>query len=148
MINVFLLDYCTRLREWHKLKETLIDQDLSTICIAVDRFWQRAPISTHYLHPADVVDWPGPWELINDNEYCIYGRGLGMIYTLMLLGINNIDFVEAIDYNRENVVLVLVDNAKYVMNYWPDSVLNISLADFTVTKNINISSLKQKIGNE
>ena len=143
-----LLDYCTRLREWHKLKETLIDQDLSTICIAVDRFWQRAPISTHYLHPADVVDWPGPWELINDNEYCIYGRGLGMIYTLMLLGINNIDFVEAIDYNRENVVLVLVDNAKYVMNYWPDSVLNISLADFTVTKNINISSLKQKIGNE
>jgi hypothetical protein len=148
VINVFLLDYCTRLREWHKLKETLIDQDLSTICIAVDRFWQRAPISTHYLHPADVVDWPGPWELINDNEYCIYGRGLGMIYTLMLLGINNIDFVEAIDYNRENVVLVLVDNAKYVMNYWPDSVLNISLADFTVTKNINISSLKQKIGNE
>jgi hypothetical protein len=95
-----------------------------------------------------VVDWPTPWELINDNEYCIYGRGLGIIYTLMLLGINNIDFVEAIDYNKENVVLVLVDNAKYVMNYWPDSVLNISLADFTVTKNINISSLKQKIGNE
>ena len=148
MINVFLLDYCTRLREWHKLKETLIEQDLSTICIEVDRFWQRAPISAHYLHPADVVDWPTPWELINDNEYCIYGRGLGIIYTLMLLGINNIDFVEAIDYNKENVVLVLVDNAKYVMNYWPDSVLNISLADFTVTKNINISSLKQKIGNE
>lgn len=71
-----------------------------------------------------------------------------MIYTLMLLGINDIDFVEAIDYNRENVVLVLVDDAKYVMNYWPESVLNTSLADFTVTNQLNISSLKQKIGNE
>ena len=145
MINVFLLDYCTRLREWHKLKETLIDQDLSTICIAVDRFWQRAPISTHYLHPADVVDWPGPWELINDNEYCIYGRGLGMIYTLMLLGINNIDFVEAIDYNRENVVLVLVEK-KYVLNHWPNSVLTNKLSDFAITKRISIESLESKIG--
>jgi hypothetical protein len=71
-----------------------------------------------------------------------------MVYTLMLLGINDIDFVDAIDYNRENVVLVLVDDAKYVMNYWPESVLNTSLADFTITKHINISSLKQKIGNE
>jgi hypothetical protein len=145
VINVFLLDYCTRLREWHKLKETLIDQDLSTICIAVDRFWQRAPISAHYLHPADVVDWPGPWELINDNEYCIYGRGLGMIYTLMLLGINNIDFVEAIDYNRENVVLVLVEK-KYVLNHWPNSVLTNKLSDFAITKRISIESLESKIG--
>jgi len=64
----------------------------------------------------------------------------------MLLGINDIDFVDAIDYNRENVVLVLVDDAKYVMNYWPESVLNISLTDFTVTNQLNISSLKQKIG--
>jgi len=69
-----------------------------------------------------------------------------MVYTLMLLGINDIDFVDAIDYNRENVVLVLVDDAKYVMNYWPESVLNISLTDFTVTNQLNISSLKQKIG--
>ena len=148
VINVFLLDYYTRLREWHKLRDNLQESDLQTICVEVDRFWQRAPLSAHYLHPADVVDWPGPWELISDNDYCKYARALGMVYTLMLLGINAIDFVEAIDYNRENVVLVLVDDAKYVMNYWPDSVLNISLADFTVTKQLNISSLKKKIGNE
>jgi hypothetical protein len=148
VINVFLLDYPARLRTWHNLREVLKEADMQTICVEVDRFWQRVPLSAHYLHPADIVDWPGPWELISDNDYCIYARGLGMIYTLMLLGINNIDFVEAIDYNRENVVLVLVDDAKYVINYWPNSVLNISLADFTVTKQINISSIKKKIGKE
>ena len=148
MINVFLLDYYTRLRAWHTLKENLKDADLSTICIEVDKFWQKAPITPHYLHPADVVDWPTPWELINDNNYCIYGRALGMVYTLMLLGIKSIDIAEAKDDNSEDVVLVLVDSAKYVMNYWPDSVLNIKLSDFTSVKYINISSLKKKIGEE
>jgi len=148
VINIFLQDYYTRLRAWHTLKESLQNADTETICVEVDKFWQRAPISSHYLHPADVVDWPSPWELISDNTYCYYARALGMIYTLMLLGINNIDFIEATDYNSENVVLVLVDNAKYVMNYWPGMVLNINLSEFTVTKHINISSLKKKIGEE
>ena len=68
-----------------------------------------------------------------------------MIYTLMLLGINNIDFVEAIDYNRENVVLVLVEK-KYVLNHWPNSVLTNKLSDFAITKRISIESLESKIG--
>lgn len=148
MINIFLQDYYTRLRAWHSLKESLQDADIQTICVEVDKFWQQAPTSAHYLHPADVVDWPNPWELISDNDYCYYARGLGMIYTLMLLGIKDIDFVEATNYNSENVVLVLVEDAKYVMNYWPDSVLNINLSDFTITKRLNISSLKKKIGDE
>jgi hypothetical protein len=148
VINIFLLDYYTRLREWFKLKENLKGQDISTICIEVDRFWQKTPLLNHYLHPDEIEDWPSPWELINDNEYCLYARGLGMVYTLMLLGVKDIDFVDIIDDNRENVVLVLVDNAKYVLNYHPNSVLNISLSSFTIMKHINISSLKQKIGEE
>ena len=71
-----------------------------------------------------------------------------MVYTLMLLGIKSIDIAEAKDDNSEDVVLVLVDSAKYVMNYWPDSVLNIKLSDFTSVKYINTSSLKKKIGEE
>ena len=54
----------------------------------------------------------------------------------------------ALDDNKEHVVLVLVDGAKYVLNYWPDSVLNINLSNFTIVKNISISSLKKKIGEE
>ena len=145
MINIFLQDYYTRLRAWHTLKESLQNADTETICVEVDKFWQRAPISSHYLHPADVVDWPSPWELISDNTYCYYARALGMIYTLMLLGINNIDFIEATDYNSENVVLVLVEK-KYVLNHWHNSVLTNKLSDFAITKRISIESLESKIG--
>lgn len=144
MINVFLLDYYTRLREWFKLKEKLSDQNLSTICIEVDRFWQRVPISTHYLHPDDIEDWPNPWELINDNNYCYYGRALGMLYTLMLLGVKEVDFVEALDDNKEHAVLVIVED-KFILNYWPNSVVDNKLSDFTITKHISIELLESKI---
>jgi hypothetical protein len=70
-----------------------------------------------------------------------------MIYTLLLLGVKEIDFVEAKDYNNNDVVLVLVDNAKYVLNYWPNTVVNINLKEFTIQKRINIDSLRRKIGN-
>lgn len=69
-----------------------------------------------------------------------------MIYTLLLLGINNVDFVDAVDYNGENVCLVLVDNAKYVLNWYPNMVLNSCLSEFTNIKYIDIEPLKKKIG--
>ena len=125
-----------------------MEADTQTICVEVDRFWQQAPLVNHYLHPADVEDWPNPWQLLSDNNFCIYARALGMIYTLMLLGVKNIDLVEAIDYNSEAVVLVLVEDAKYTMNHWPGMVLNIKSSEFKITKQLNITSLKEKIGEE
>ena len=147
-MNIFLLDYYARLRAWHDLKESFKNADTQTICIEVDRFWQQCPVSSHYLHLADLEDWPDPWNLLNDNNYCYYGRALGMLYTLILLGVKDIDFVEGTDYNRENVVLVLVDNAKYTLNYWPDSVLNTNLSGFKIFKRIDIDVLRKKIGDD
>ena len=69
-------------------------------------------------------------------------------YTLSLLGIKDVDLLSAKDYNDIDVVLATVDNAKYVMNYWPDSVVNTKLSEFTDIKYINIDILKHKIGQE
>lgn len=102
-------------------------------------------MSNHYLHPADIQDWPDPWNLLNDNNYCEYARALGMLYTLMLLGVQDIDFVEIMYDNRDSVV-VLVDNAKYVMNWCPESVLNTDLTEFKITRRIDIGVLAKKIG--
>jgi hypothetical protein len=145
-MNVFLFDFYTRLRAWHELKENLIGKDINHICVEVDKFWQHCPMRNHYLHPDDIESWPNPWELLNDNEFCYYARALGMVYTLFLLGIKDVDIVEAVDYNNNEVVLVLVDNAKYVLNYWPNTVVNNSLSEFTVTKRINTQILIKKTG--
>lgn len=148
MDNIFFLNFYLRLKFWAELRDKLSTESLETQVVEIDKFWQQAPISTHYLHPCDAVDWPTPWELIHANNYCYYGRALGMVYTLLLLGVKDIDFVDAIDDNEENVVLVLVDNAKYTLNYWPNSVLNINLSDFKILKKIDIDILRKKIGDD
>lgn len=146
MTNVFTLDYETRLRSWATLRDKIPELTLDQICIEVDAFWQRVPLMNHYLHVDYIKDWPDPWLLISDNLYCYYARALGMIYTLILTGTKNIELVEAIDDNNNEVVLVLVDNAKYVLNYWPGTVVNNIITDFRITRTLDISPLYNKIG--
>ena len=145
-MNSFQFDFQSRLRSWANLRESLTNTDIENICIVTDQYWQQSPISNHYLHPVDIDSWPDPWQLLDDNLYCPYARALGMIYTLVMLGISDIDLVEATDHNSIDVVLVLVDRAKYVLNYWPNTVVNNKLGDFTITKKYNIIPIIQKIG--
>lgn len=112
----------------------------------VDKWWQTAPLVNHYLHPHDIDNWPNPWELLSENNYCEVARALGMCYTLLLLGRNDIELVLAKNDSNEDVVLVLVDNAKYILNYWPDTVISNTLKDFKVTESLDINKIKQKIG--
>lgn len=128
------------------MRSTLEDQDIKTKCVEVDKWWQAVPLVGHYLHTDYVHEWPNPWELLAENHYCNIARGLGMFYTLYLLGVKDIAFVEAKDYNNEEVVLVLVDNAKYILNYWPDTVVNNNLNDFKISKRIDTLPIITKIG--
>jgi hypothetical protein len=146
VINVFQLNFEARLRSWHDLRKSLENADLKTKCLEIDKWWQSAPLVNHHLHPFDVDNWPNPWDLINDNTYCNIARGLGMIYTLLLTGVYDIDFCTVTDDNSEEFALVLVDNAKYVLNYWPDTVLSNNLKDFKVVSKLKIEQIKQQIG--
>lgn len=147
MVNSFLSNYYDRLRDWFNLKESIRNSKIQIKCIEVDKFWQQCPMSNHFLHPADIESWPNPWELLNDNTYCYYARALGMVYTLMLLGVQDIDLIEGIDDTATEVVLVVV-NKNFVLNYWPNSVLTTNLSGFTIQAKLNTDSLKNKLGNQ
>ena len=146
MTNVFQLNYDARLRSWYDLRQTLQNADTKTKCLEIDKWWQSTPIVNHYLHPHEIDTWPTPWELLYDNEYCHIARGLGMIYTLTLTGIKDVDFCLGIDDNSEEVALVMVDRAKYVLNYWPNMVVNINLKNFKITNSLSIKNIITKIG--
>ena len=145
MTNVFQLNYEARLKSWYDLRKSLEDKDIKTSCLAIDNWWQKTPLVNHYLHPHDIDNWPGPWELLVENNYCQISRGLGMVYTLQLVGIKDIDFCLAIDDNSEQCALVMVDNAKYILNYYPDTVISNSLNDFKVTGHIDVTKINIKI---
>jgi len=144
--NVFILDFEARLRSWAKLREEILSLDSINQVIKIDEFWQKSPIQNHYLHPDYIKDWPTPWQLLSDNVFCYYARALGIVYTLLLLGKKNIDLVDAVDDNSNEVVLVLVDDAKYVLNYWPNTVVNNHISNFAITRKHDITPLYAKIG--
>lgn len=146
MTNIFLFDYQTRLKTWVDLRNKIICLPIKEQVIEVDKFWQLVPLQHHYLHTDFIKDWPTPWQLISDNTYCYYARALGIIYSLLLLGNKSLELVDAKDDNNNEVVLVLVDDAKYVLNYWPKTVLNNSITDFTIIKKHDLTPLYSKIG--
>ena len=146
MTNIFILDYEVRLKSWVDLRCKLLSQPIYQQITEIDRFWQKVPTQNHYLHPDFIKDWPDPWTLLSDNTYCYYARALGMLYTLILLGITKLELVEAKDDNSNEVVLVLVDDAKYVLNYWPDTVVNNHINDFVIIRTLDITPLYKKIG--
>ena len=145
MTNVFQLNYEARLKSWYDLRKSLEDSDIKTSCLAIDNWWQKTPLVNHYLHQTDIDNWPGPWELLVENNYCQLARGLGIVYTLQLVGIKDIDFCLAIDDNSEECALVMVDNAKYILNYYPNTVISNSLKDFKVTGHIDMTKINIKI---
>ncbi len=145
-MNIFLSTYESRLQAWYDLRNRVINLDLEQQCVEIDDWWQQAPFVNHYLHSDFITQWPSPWDLLYVNIYCKYARGLGMIYTLLLLGINDLAFVEATDDNNNEVILVVVGSAKYVLNYWPKSVLDTNFLDFAISRELNILPLKEKIG--
>jgi hypothetical protein len=144
-MNVFQLNYDTRLRSWYELRAQIEGTLIQNKCVEIDEYWQKAPLVNHHLHILDSISWPGPWDLLVENTYCTVARALGMCYTLLLTGVNDIELVEATDINGEDVVLVLVDDAKYILNYWPNTVLSNTLNDFTITRSIDISHLQLKL---
>ena len=145
MINVFQLNYESRLKSWYDLRKSLEKSDIETVCLAIDKWWQYAPLLNHHLHPDDIDNWPGPWELLVENNYCQLSRGLGMVYTLQLVGIKSIDFSMAIDDNNEECALVMVNNAKYILNYYPNTVISNSLQDFKLGSPVNMDKINKKI---
>jgi hypothetical protein len=144
-MNVFQLNYETRLNSWYNLRSTLEHSDTKTKCVEIDKWWQQAPLVNHHLHILDNENWPGPWDLLVENTYCTVARALGMCYTLLLTGVEDIVLVEATDMQGEDMVLVLVDSAKYVLNYWPDTVVNNNSNNFSIKRHIDVSSIKLKL---
>jgi hypothetical protein len=146
-MNIFQSTYEARLQAWFQLRQSVVNLPLEQQCITVDKWWQHAPLVNHHLHPYDIDNWPDPWELLSENTYCEVARALGMCYTLILLGITDIEMVLATNETAEDVVLVLVDNAKYILNYWPDTVISNNLKDFKVVQRLDLQKIITKIGN-
>lgn len=144
-MNPFQLGYAERLREWKNLRILIRGESMDQVALHVDRWWQQAPLIKHHVHPQDTENWPDPWTILSENIYCTLTRALGMCYTLLMSDISTVTLVQAVDPECTDHNLVIVGNAKYVINYHPGCALSTSLADFSQVKTLPITKLKDFI---
>jgi len=77
-----LSQYEDRLLEWAEFRQSL-EKDEYPFQKVVD-FYNRIPRCSINTDPWNKKIWPGPWELVYENQYCNFCIILGMCYTLQL----------------------------------------------------------------
>lgn len=128
-----------RLRDWHKLRESLSIMDVRSACWAINDWWFRSPWCPYYLHWDDHRDWPDPWQLLSDNVYCDLARGLGIMYTMIMVDHKELNEIALIETNLGN--LVQVQGGKYIMNWEPGRLLNIESTKINIFRRLHPEAL-------
>jgi hypothetical protein len=132
-----------RLASWYKLRADCQNQPLHQALTAINFWWFDSPWCPYHLHWDDLTQWPDPWQLLEDNVFCDIARGLGMLYTIVLIDrpdLQNTRFVAATAHN-----LVLPPGEKYILNWDRSGVVNINLTLDNPRHSVDQQQLKQKI---
>jgi hypothetical protein len=136
-------DFSERLESWAQLRQQCSKLDPEPALIKINTWWFQTPWSAYHLHWDDQQDWPDPWQLLSDNQYCPVARGLGIMYTIAMLDRADLQDACMIEYQSDN--LVLVSQEKYILNWDPDQVVNISLGRSKPRRQVSQEQVKQKI---
>ena len=135
--------YQDRLNQWVELRDRCRDLDIEDCLILVNDWWFQSPWRPYYLHWDDFPGWPTPWELLEDDVFCGLARALGIVYTIILIEHEKIHEVELIETDADN--LVLVNRGKYILNWHPSQVVNISSTNLNIKRIISSTQLEQRL---
>ena len=117
-----------RLRFWQNFRSDISQLDKEQAIGRIEHLWSYCPFVKYYLTTDNTENWPNPWELIYDNEYCDLAIALGIVYTYYLTDHGKDSKLEIKIYkNRatgEQFNTVFIDGGKYVLNLVHDTVVN------------------------
>lgn len=137
--------YDDRLSQWYRLRQENQHNDLKTALLAVNDWWQRAPWVPYYLHWGDMLKWPDPWQLLADNHFCSVAKALGILYTVAMMDRPDIASCELGEDRETGTNLVLVNEGKYILNWEPGQLLNISSQQIQIVRAVDIHTFSEKI---
>ena len=136
--------FAERLESWAQLRRQASIADAETALAAINSWWFQTPWRAYHLHWDDRLLWPDPWQLLSDDLYCPLARGLGILYTITML--DRPDLQDAVLAEVDSDNLVLVNKKKYILNWDPEQMLNITLGHFKTHHSITQEQIQQQIG--
>ena len=135
--------FAERLESWTALRQRCADISPESALTEINQWWFGAPWCAYHLHWDERQDWPDPWQLLSDNIYCPVARGLGIMYTIAMLDRKDLQDCCMVEHFGDN--LVLVTGEKYILNWDPDQIVNISLGTSNRQRRVSQEEIKQKI---
>lgn len=129
-MNSHLLSPDERLRDWKDFrKEVACIDNIEEQLLIVQEYWNKQPFILRYIDIDRPQNWPRPWKMVYNGDYCISAKVYLMEQTLLL--------ADEKRYRPENLRLAYVDNKlisdafmiliydnKYVLNYQYDQIVN------------------------
>ena len=135
--------FAERLESWNNLRNETQTGDLDSALQKINAWWFQTPWIPYHLHWDDRPTWPDPWQLLSDNLFCGLARGLGIMYTIAILDRPDLQDVVLVETDSDN--LVQIGQRKYILNWDPDQIVNISLGDLKPRRRVSQEQIKQKI---
>ncbi len=132
-----------RLTAWNNLRVQAADLPIEHALVEINQWWFQAPWTPYHLHWDDQADWPDPWQLLDDNVYCSIARALGIVYTISLIDRPDIQDAVLMEFDSDN--LVLVHDRKYILNWDPTEIVNISPSSSKISKFVTQKQIKQQL---
>jgi hypothetical protein len=118
-MNPFLLRRDEQLTAWKALREEIKSLDDTAALQRVADYWAMAPIMKLAYDPESCSEWPSPWEMIHNNNWCPYSVAIGMEFTLRLAGWEPSRMTLHLirDYDISEQMMVLKIDESLVLNY-------------------------------
>jgi hypothetical protein len=135
--------FAERLESWSQLRKQASTAELESALYAINSWWFQTPWRAYHLHWDDRASWPDPWQLLSDDLYCPLARGLGILYTITMLDREDLQDAVLAEFDSDN--LVLVAKKKYILNWDPEQMLNITLGRPKPQHSITQEQIQQQI---
>jgi hypothetical protein len=132
-----------RLAQWVDLRDRCALTSGPEYLQLINAWWHQTPWTSYHLHWDDHEFWPDPWQLLEDNVFCGVARALGMLYTVAML--ERADSQDAIMVDTGTDNLVLVQAGKYILNWSPDSTVNINPGTDRRLHTLTLHQIRTKI---
>lgn len=118
-MNHFLLSPKERLSSWKELRKNIVDLPEIVQLETVAEYWAKAPLLKMAYDPDDLPNWPSPWEMVHDGNWCCYSVAVGMEATLRLSGWdhNRLKVLYIRDYDISDQKCVLKIDDTLLLNY-------------------------------
>lgn len=141
-MEIWFTDKQTRLAAWREWREHLSkfppDQQLEQIA----HWWKFVPLVNKSIDQWREETWPTPWELVGQGEFCVNGQGLGIFYTMVLLGLDCDLILAQVDLETR---LMVITPDKKLLNYYDGDVIDIDSANMQMLRVWHSSDLARLV---